>query len=120
MRASWSVAQNPCLSNIGNLVVAIATAMSINRSTEANEVNKPRMSRAPQTISKGSGVLRPGNADLRETACTQSGRKQELLDALREEDPAHEDADEQDTPGDAARGILWRYRHCEPRRDSAE
>jgi len=51
VRASWSVAQNPCLSNIGTLVVAIATAISISRSLEANEVNKPRMRRAPQTIS---------------------------------------------------------------------
>ncbi len=51
VRASWSIAQNRCLNSIGNLVVTIATTMSISRKMEASEVNKPRRRRMPQRIS---------------------------------------------------------------------
>src|ERR1017187_6522451 len=51
---------------------------------------------------KGSGELSPGNADLRETACTQGNWKEELLDTLGEKDPTYEDANYQDAPGEAA------------------
>jgi hypothetical protein len=46
--------------------------------------------------------VRPENAYLHETTRTQSGRKEELLDALGEKDPAYKDANEQDAPGKAA------------------
>jgi|GEM_PF-6274283 len=75
---SCIAAQNPCLKNIGTLVVAIATRISISNGRTANAVNRPRISGAPHPIS-----TTPTNGAVN---CGAG------MDAFREEDPSDEDA----------------------------
>src|SRR5665213_3976471 len=54
-----------------------------------------------------------GNADLQKAPRAECGGKEELLNAFRKEDPAHQDANEQDAQREAELRILWRHRHDE-------
>jgi hypothetical protein len=87
VRASCIIAQNPDFDSIGILVVAIATRMSMSSGIEARRVTQPHNQQCSADDFHDSyertGELGCWNTDLCESSYTQSGRKQEFLNALR-------------------------------------